>query len=120
MKIDPVLIVEDNLELLKVLKLFLEQNGCMVETGSTAEEGMKKIRALDLNVILLDINLPDENGIDVLKQIKEISPHVPVIMITGMKDIEIATECMKLGAVDYITKPIDYQKLNNVVQDYLK
>lgn len=118
MKTNTILIIEDNHELLKVMKLFLEKQGCIVETGETAEEGLTKVKILDFGAILLDINLPDQNGIDVLKQIKEISPYVPVMMITGFKDIDIATECMRNGAVDYITKPIDFEKLYEAVQEH--
>ena len=115
MKSDPVLIIEDDPEFLKLLTIFVRENGCSVVSGSSAESGLAKVRIHGLNVVLLDIMLPDGDGVDVLKKIHKIYPRVPVIMITGVKDIEIATECMRNGAVDYITKPVDFEYLRTTL-----
>ena len=111
----PILIVDDDSEILRVLEIFLKKLGCKSDTSLTAESALVKARSNEYEAILLDIMLPDGDGVDVLKQIHKVSPEIPVIMITGVKDIQIATECMRSGAVDYITKPFDMEYLKTTV-----
>ena len=111
----PILIVDDDSEILRVLEIFLKKLGCQSDTSLTAEGALVKARSNEYEAILLDIMLPDGDGVDVLKQIHKVSPEIPVIMITGVKDIQIATECMRSGAVDYITKPFDMEYLKTTV-----
>jgi DNA-binding NtrC family response regulator len=111
----PILIVDDDSEILRVLEIFLKKLGCESDTSLTAESALVKARTNEYEAILLDIMLPDGDGVDVLKQIHKVSPEIPVIMITGVKDIQIATECMRSGAVDYITKPFDMEYLRTTV-----
>lgn len=111
----PILIVDDDSEILRVLEIFLKKIGCKSDTSLTAESALVKARSNEYEAILLDIMLPDGDGVDVLKQIHKVSPEIPVIMITGVKDIQIATECMRSGAVDYITKPFDMEYLKTTV-----
>lgn len=115
MKSSAVLIIDDNPEFLNLMTHFMKENGCSVITGKNAEEGMAQVRACKVEVIILDIMLPDGNGVDVLKSVHKIIPRVPVIMLTGKNDIETATECMRNGAVDYITKPVDFEYLRTAV-----
>lgn len=115
MKTSSVLIIEDNSDFRELLSMFMKENGCSVVTGKNAEEGLAQARICDVKVILLDIMLPDGSGVDVLKNVHKINPRVPVIMLTGNTDIEIATECMRNGAVDYITKPVDFEYLRTSV-----
>ncbi|MDD5437396.1 MAG: response regulator, partial [Candidatus Omnitrophica bacterium] len=70
--------------------------------------------------VLLDIIMPDIDGIQVLKTIKEIDASIPVIMITAVKDIESGRECLKLGAYDYITKPFSLDYLDKVLKTKLQ
>ena len=111
----PILIVDDDPEIIRVLEIFLEKIGCESDTALTAEDALAKARSGQYEAILLDIMLPDGDGVDVLKQLHKVSPEIPVIMITGVKDIQIATECMRSGAVDYITKPFDMEYLKTTV-----
>lgn len=110
-----ILIIDDERQLLDLLKLFIEENGCNATTEESAEKGLAMIRKQNFDLVLLDINLPDGHGLSVLKGIKNISPNIPVIMITGGSDIEVAEECLKNGAVDYITKPFDFEYLKTSI-----
>lgn len=110
-----ILIIDDDQQILELLKMFAEANGCSAVTESSAEKGLAMIRKKEFDMVLLDIMLPDGNGLDVLNNIKRISPKVPVIMITGGNDIEIAEECLKTGAADYITKPFDFEYLRTTM-----
>jgi len=111
----PILIVDDDPEIIRILKIFLEKIGCKSDSVMSAEDALARARSEDFEAILLDILLPDGDGVDVLKQLHRISPEIPVIMITGVKDIEIAGECMRSGAADYITKPFDMEYLKTTV-----
>lgn len=110
-----ILIIDDDKQILELLKMFVEANNCSAVTETSAEKGLAMIRKNNFEMVLLDIMLPDGNGLDVLKNIQKISPGLPVIMITGGNDIEIAEECMQVGAVDYITKPFDFEYLRTTM-----
>lgn len=110
-----ILIIDDEENILNLLKLFVEANDCDAVIEDTAEKGLAAIRNTTFDMVLLDIYLPDGNGLSVLKQILDIHPNLPVIMITGGTDMEIAEECLKSGAVDYIAKPFDFEYLKTSI-----
>ena len=105
-----ILFVDDDADLRRIVKDQLVPQGFVVDE---AEDGAKAIAMLEkgnYNLMLLDINMPVKSGIDVLKFIKEKGLSCKVIMLTGRVGFSVATETLKLGADDYITKPfnIDY------------
>ena len=106
-----ILIIDDDKQILELLKLFAEANECSAITESSAEKGLAMIRKQEFDMVLLDIMLPDGDGLTVLKNIQKISPGISVIMITGGNDTDLAEKCLKAGAVDYITKPFDFEYL---------
>jgi len=110
-----ILIIDDDKQILELLKLFAEANECNAVVEGSAEKGLAMIRKREFDMVLLDIMLPDGNGLSVLQNIKKISPQVPVLMITGGNDINIAEECLKSGAADYITKPFDFEYLRTSI-----
>lgn len=110
-----ILIIDDDNQILELLKLFADANDCDAVTEESAEKGLAMMRKQEFDMVLLDIMLSDGNGLSVLKNIKNISPQVPVIMITGGNDIQIAEECLKCGAADYITKPFDFEYLRTAI-----
>ncbi|MBM3299299.1 MAG: sigma-54-dependent Fis family transcriptional regulator, partial [Deltaproteobacteria bacterium] len=106
-----VLAVDDEKNIRHLLVRELAVEGFDVHTAKTGEEGLKLLREHHFQVLLLDIKLPKMNGIEVLRNVKHVSPLTKVIMITGYGDIQTAVESMKLGARDYITKPFKLSEL---------
>ena len=102
-----VLVVDDDSDILLSLKGFLEDEGYTVVTASTGREGVSKAESLDVDAVMLDLMLPDAVGIDILSEIKSFKPELAVIMISGMGTIDIAVRATKLGAYDFIEKPLD-------------
>ncbi len=110
-----ILIIDDNQQILELLGMFLKNNGHDVSSAATAEKGLALARQQKFDLVLLDIMLPDGNGLSVLNNLTKIAPNVPVIMITGGSDIQIAKQCLQSGAVDYITKPFDFEYLRTTI-----
>src|SRR5262245_33644226 len=86
-----------------------------VEVAGTGAEGLARVRAAPPDVILLDLRLPDQSGLEVYQQIRRIDARLPVIFITMAKGADAAIEAMKQGAYDYLFKPLDLQQLRRVV-----
>jgi len=114
-----VLIIDDEQEIRESILQLLRMEGHSADAASTAEEGLKKIEGGVFDLILLDINLPDRNGLDLLKAIKHEAPEVGVIMITAYDSSQMAFQASKEGAESYITKPWDNDKLLLEVRNLL-
>ena len=110
-----VLVVDDEDPIRNMLKRFLEKKGYTVRTASNGEEAMKAIQEQKPVLVLLDVAMPGMNGIAVLDKIKALDSNIGVMMITGNTDDELARECMKRGAFDYIGKPFNFDYLENSV-----
>lgn len=106
-----VLLIEDDLTFSRILEGFLSKNGYRVAVNHTGKEGLKTFESKVFDVVLLDYRLPDTNGVDVLVEMKRIAPGVPVIIMTGFSDIRTAVKAIKLGALEYITKPVNPDEL---------
>jgi DNA-binding NtrC family response regulator len=91
-----------------------------VEVAPTGAEGLKRVVEILPHVILLDLRLPDQSGLDVLKQLRQIDARIPVVIVTVVRSAESAIEAMRQGAYDYLLKPLDLQKLQRVVAEALK
>jgi DNA-binding NtrC family response regulator len=91
-----------------------------VEVAQTGAEGLKRAAARCPDVILLDLRLPDESGLDILRQLRRIDARIPVVMVTVARSSDSAIEAMRNGAYDYLLKPIDLQKLDRVINEALK
>ncbi len=106
-----ILLIDDELESCKALSLLLTAAGYRVETSLTGEKALSLLKNQSYELIISDLFLPGISGIDILKQVKEISPQTCVIMITGNASAETAVEAMKEGAFDYISKPFNFERL---------
>src|SRR5205085_1188306 len=91
-----------------------------VEVAGTGAEGLGYIRADPPDAILLDLRLPDQSGLEVYRQIREIDARIPVIFVTLAKAADAAIEAMKQGAYDYLFKPLDLNQLRRVVAEALE
>lgn len=102
-----ILIVDDDATFCLMLKTFLEKKGFSVKEAFSFSEALKSIKATTFNAILTDIRLPDKDGLELLRESKAKSPHTPVILMTGYGDIRTAVKAIKLGAYEYVTKPVN-------------
>jgi two-component system NtrC family response regulator len=106
-----ILIVEDGRSQREMLKEFLVGEGHAVTEAEDGGGAIQKVKGGHFDLLLLDFKMPGMNGIEVLREIKKINPQINVVMMTAYGTIETAVDAMKLGAVDYITKPIDLDEL---------
>jgi DNA-binding NtrC family response regulator len=100
-----ILVVDDETEIREGLELLLTTEGYEVFPAETAREGFERLEARPYDLVLLDVSLPDRNGIDLLRELRQRDPQIVVIMITAYGSIDMARAAFKNGALDYITKP---------------
>ena len=101
-----LLIVDDELEICDFLKSFFEERNYDVMTATSGEEALAALDSFKPQVVLLDIKMPVMNGVQVLQNIKSKSPKTKVIMVTALETRDKIEECLRLGADNYITKPL--------------
>ncbi len=110
-----VLVVDDEPDVRKVVRMTLEKSGYDVleaEDGEKAIEEVKKDEnSMLLSLIITDIRMPNMNGIDVINYYRKEWPSVPLIVLTGFPDMDMATSMLKHGIVDYLVKPVETEKL---------
>ncbi len=114
-----ILIIDDDFDMCALLSRFLEKRGYETEIAHNAAKGLLKFNEAHFDIVLCDFRLGDKDGKDVLMKIKEINPKTIVIIITGYSDIKTAVDVIKLGAFDYITKPLIPDEVINVIEKAL-
>ncbi len=115
-----ILIIDDEENIRKYLGHSLTKDGFDVSTAQYGKEGLNLLIQKHIDVVLLDLNLPDINGLEVLKELKRIDVQSVIIIITAYGDISSAVEAIKLGAYDYLTKPFDMEDIKIVINKALK
>jgi DNA-binding response OmpR family regulator len=115
-----ILVVDDEPDVVEFLKQFLETKGYDIIEAFNGQEALQKALQEQPHVVLLDIKLPDISGLEVLRKIKAERPTLSIVMITGVDDQEIGRHAMKLGAYDYIVKPLDLEYLEKALWWQLK
>jgi two-component system response regulator HydG len=110
-----ILIIDDEVNVALLLSKFLTRNGFDVQTASNGTAGMECLKNGEFNLVLCDFRLEDTDGREMLKNIKILYPKTGVIIITGYSDIKMAVELIKMGAYDYITKPLYPDEILNTV-----
>src|SRR6202142_820129 len=100
-----ILVVDDEAEIREGLELLLSSEGYAVTCAETAAAGLTRLEEHPFDLVLLDVSLPDRNGLDLLREIHERAPGLPVVLITAYGSIDMARSAFKNGAQDYITKP---------------
>ena len=115
-----VLVVDDETDVCEVLEQMISRLGIRVETTSNPLEVPDLVRNTFFNVILLDINMPEKSGMDLLPEIAEITPDTKIIIITGGGDKESAIKSLRLGAFDFLEKPFDYKLISHSIERALQ
>ncbi len=114
-----ILIIDDDLDMCTLLSRFLNKKGFETEMSHNGAKGLARFNEQHFDIVLCDFRLGDKDGKDVLLKIKEAKPQTIVIIITGYSDIKTAVDVIKLGAFDYITKPLIPDEVINVIEKAL-
>lgn len=114
------LIVEDDLTFSLMLTTWLGKKGFVVDTASSIADAKRKIEEVRYDLVISDLRLPDSDGISLLKWLKEKDMSLPLIMMTSYAEIQTAVQAMKLGAADYISKPLIPEDLLHKIRELLK
>ncbi|MBI3787055.1 MAG: response regulator [Ignavibacteriales bacterium] len=115
-----VLVADDEDGLRMTISTWLGDEGFEVQQASNGLDAIKIVQTNDFDIALLDIKMPGANGLEVLRFIKKNSSPTEVVMMTGMSDVSMAVEAMKLGAREYLTKPVDMEQLVPQLRSLLK
>ena len=115
-----ILIVEDDITYSMILKTWLTKKGFQVQSASSIARAQKMVESDAIDLILSDLRLPDRDGIDLLKWMREQGRQTPLIIMTGYADIQSAVQAMKLGAQDYVAKPVNPDELLKKMEEALK
>jgi len=114
-KVKPrILVIDDQDSMLKTYKAILKKSYCPVLVNN-GQEALKVLANNPFSLVLLDLMMPQMNGVEVLKKIKEIDPQIEVIMVTAVQDIKSAVSAIKIGAYDYLTKPFEIEDILSII-----
>jgi DNA-binding NtrC family response regulator len=115
-----VLVIDDDRTVVHFIRSAFKGQDLEVLAAATAEEGLKLLKSGKPDALLLDILLPNTTGLKLFEEIRQIDEHVPVIFITASGESDTAIEAMKLGAFDYLIKPLDVTKVKHLVEQALE
>jgi len=114
-----ILIVDDEPEQRKLLTGFLQTRGFVTQEAASAAEALAYLRQQRPAVVLLDVRMPGQSGLEALPEIRRIDAELPVLLMTAYADLRQAVTAMKSGAVDYLSKPLDLEELETAIRDVL-
>ncbi len=115
-----ILVVDDDETIRTTMKAILQDEGYLVDLAATGKEAIQRTQETTYNVALLDIRLPDMEGIELLKLLKDSIPRTRKIMVTGYPSMQNAIAALNKNADAYLLKPVDVEKLLNTVKDQLQ
>ena len=115
----PILIVDDEPIVRESIGDWLKDAGYQVATAESGEEALEMVEKQEFSVMILDVRLPGKTGIKVLDEVKALNPQIKSIVITAYPSVELAVEAMKLGAVDYLIKPVAPDDLERLIRETL-
>ncbi len=110
-----ILIVDDEKDITDFLAAFFRMKDYQPDVAHSGPEAIEKLKDFKPHIVLLDVRMPEMDGIETLREIRKIDPDVGVIMVTAVQEISIGREALKLGAADFVTKPIDLEYLETTV-----
>lgn len=112
-----VLLVDDEEEFTSILSERMETRGLSVQTAADGKTALELIKKSYFDVVVLDMSMPEMDGIETLKRLLKITPDIQVIMLTGHATLQKGVEAVKLGAVDFLEKPADFESLLSKIKD---
>jgi DNA-binding NtrC family response regulator len=112
-----VLLIDDEQDFMDVLAERMRDRGMQVSTTTSPVEALDRAEAESFDAVILDLMMPEMNGLDALTRLREKNPDLQVILLTGHATVEKGIEAMKLGALDFLEKPIDIQALNAKIKE---
>ncbi len=115
-----ILVVDDDEAILYAFRQLIKKEGYICQTARNGREALEKATQESPDVIIMDITMPELNGLEALKEIKQIKHDVPVILITGQGTMQTAIKAMKLGAFEYLIKPLSVEKVRDLIRQALK
>lgn len=116
MKPRRILVIDDERVICDACRLVLSEKGHTVALKTTGREGLRAIQQGDFDIVLLDMKLPDIDGMEILKAVREEKPGLCVLVMTGYSIMSNAVQAMKLGAADYLSKPFTDDELITAVE----
>lgn len=117
---EKILIVDDEKPIRHLLNLLLSKKGYLCDESDSADDAMIKLARISPALVILDINLPGKSGVDLLTDIKQLSPGTSVLMATGVTDLDLAIKSMREGAEDFISKPFNLDEVEISVKKVLE
>ncbi|HEX6545134.1 MAG TPA: response regulator, partial [Bryobacteraceae bacterium] len=111
-----ILVVDDEKSLRRILQVQLEQRGYTVGTAENGTDALGRLQTTHFGLIISDLRMPGLSGLDLLKEIRHVSPQSKVIILTAFGTVETAVEAMQNGAYHYVTKPVNFNELSLVVE----
>ena len=114
-----ILIIDDDTFICKILKKHLQNNEYSAEIAFNGKSALQLFKDKQFDLVLCDFRLPDTSGLDLMQQLKAVKQSVPVVIMTAYADVRMAVKLMKLGASDYITKPIQQEELLGLIKKLL-
>lgn len=115
-----IMVIDDEPIVLKSCRRILSRSGYQIETTDEPRKGLKRVLSEFYNLVIVDLMMPDLDGMEILKSVKENCPDTDVIMITGYSTVQNAVEAMKLGAAEYVSKPFNPDELEVIVQKVIE
>jgi DNA-binding NtrC family response regulator len=115
-----ILVVDDESDMCEMLVTILYEEGYVTDIVNRGKDAVKKVKDGGVDFVMLDIMMPEMDGIETLRQIKAVRHDIPVVMITAYATLKTAQESMRLGAYDYITKPFNLECVREVVKQGLE
>jgi DNA-binding NtrC family response regulator len=115
-----ILIIDDDENIRKVLQTILEDEGYTVDTADTAKKGIERTEKNFYNLALIDVRLPDMEGIELLTKLRDTKPKIRKVIVTGYPTLQNAVAAVNKGADGYVMKPFDVEKILATIKDQLK
>jgi DNA-binding NtrC family response regulator len=115
-----ILVVDDELSIRESLSGWLRQDGFEVENAADGLAALSMIKETHYDIMLIDVKMPEMDGLTLLKQLKEMEPEIAVVMMTAHGAIQDAVDAMRLGAYDYLLKPFDLEELSLTIDKLVR